>query len=264
MSDRLTADRGVVELIQETAVRASKATVLETKEPWHVIRVAKPDGAIETLEPVPHVRSHEAESLASLISFAKSVCAGKHGEHANPVVWYGVKEVALVVDDETRRDTVHLLLRWTSQLQSLVDAAGKAFQQESFIRFLRVEMAGALDESAGLIARLRTIKWVRGDDGQATVEHGKSSMGRTINAAVHGVDAIPEEVSLCIRVFNAVDIRTCAHIRCAIDINATEKTFKLIPLPMQVEDAVEAILDGVALQLTNELKDIPVYRGKFE
>jgi hypothetical protein len=258
---QVTAGVDAIELIQNTAINASKAEVLEVEQdPDHVLRIAKPDGSVERIECDPTPREHEFASLEALIKFTKSAQEGKHTA-GDVVVWYDNRNVRVVLDDKTRRDKGRLILVWTPQwLELWEDATAKARGQVDFARFLRINMADTLPDGSKLLQLIREVKFRAGQDGEGKIEQGKESFGKAINAQVLGVEAFPEEVTLDVRVFDVPDLVMRAKIVCALDILVHEQMFRLVPLPMQLSNAIARAIDEIAGRLRAEL-ECPVYRG---
>ena len=262
-SSSIKADAAAIELLQDTAVRASKASELELPvsfKPTHIEYVAKPDGTVEKLTAEPYARLHGFETLAALIAFAQAVLDGKHGAGTKPVVWYSRESVAVIVDDAIRRDRGILPLRFTPQLQVLDNGDSSAPQQQAdFVRFLRIQLDGTLPPDSNFLSIVREIKFGNAMDGHGTINHGKESMGKEINAHVLGTGAIPKTITLLVRIFDSPDICYVHPIKCAVDVLVHEQMFRLVPLPMQIPDAVARAMQVVGKELSS-LK-CPIYEG---
>ena len=260
--NHVTADADAIQVIQETAVKASRAAVLPIEgEVSHVVRIAHPDGSVTRHVLDPNPRLHEFSTLGALIAFTRNAIEGRHGE-ANPVVWLGEHSVSVVVNDETRRDVGILSLQVTPQFEALQTRATATWRsQTDMIRLLRLDLADTLPgDSTDLLARMRNVRFKSAADGHGNVQHGKESMGRSINAEVLGVDTLPDDVTLAVRVYAVPDLRTTQNIRCALDIAVEEQQFRLVPRPMACADALAAVGDEIGKILADEL-ECPIYRG---
>lgn len=120
-------------------------------------------------------------------------------------------------------------------------------------------MAGTLPPDSKLLPLLRDMKFASASDGEANIQHGRESMGKKINATVLGTDAIPEEITLSVQVFMTSDITLRMEVRCAVDIYVQEQMFRIVPLPMQLQRAVDGTMDHIMERLSH-LK-CPVYMG---
>jgi hypothetical protein len=264
--DKVTIGQGAIALIQQTAVEAAarpKIMDIAERDDYCIIVERDCDDLdrlrFELMPPI--ARDHAFETVAALIEFSNNCFAGKHGLEQLPVVWYDKTMVSVVVNDEDRRDVGRLALNPTPQITELTGNSTKTRTQKEFIRYLRINLAGTLGEDARLLSVLRELKFSASSDGEGTVRHGQESMGKKINAAVLGIDAIPEEVTLYVRVFQTPDLTQLHPVRCAIDILPDEQAFRLVPLPMQVENAIAAEVEEVGAMLASQLK-CPVYRGR--
>lgn len=257
----VTVDRNAIELIQETAVQASRAAVLsETQQPSHIMLIAKPNGDIERVECDAHPRDHEFDSLEALFKFAKNAQESKHGA-GDVVVWYGASGVRVILDDKTRRDKGRLTLHRTPQWKELWSGETATPRgQVDFGKFLRINMADTRPDGSKLLHLIRNLKFTAGADGEGNIQHGKESFGRAISAQVSGVEAFPEEITLDVRVFDVPDLTMRAKVVCALDILVHEERFRLVPLPMQLSNAMARAIDEIAKRLGDAL-ECPVYRG---
>lgn len=142
----------------------------------------------------------------------------------------------------------------------LTPARRAPFTQAELVRKLRIDLAGTLPDGAQFLSLMRNVRFKSGADGQTNLQHGKESMGKSIDAEVLGTDALPETVTLHVRVFDVPDLKTVKPVVCALDIYPHECVFKLIPLPMELANARSAVLDELATTLGGEL-ECPIYRG---
>lgn len=106
------------------------------------------------------------------------------------VVWHSHNGgVVAVLDDEDRRDTVTLELLAADEFRTLLQVAERSgcaarnYDQQSFVRLLRVELAGCLEDPT-VIGSLRQLDWEKAEKGHATSQHGKESLGKSIQAKV--------------------------------------------------------------------------------
>ena len=258
----VTADRNTITLIQETAVQASRAAVLRVpQDPPHIARIVKPGGEVERVECDPDPRLHGFDSLQALIAFAKNASEGKHGGGKEVVVWHSGNMVRVVLDDKTRRDAATLLLMRTPQWSELASGeTAKPRGQVDFAKFLRINMADTLPDGSTLLHQIRNVSFKSGADAEGAIQQGKESFGKAINAQVLGVEAFPEEITLNVRLFDVPDLVIRRHIVCALDILVHEQMFRLVPLPMQLSNAMSSAIDVIAGRLEHDL-ECPVYRG---
>jgi hypothetical protein len=95
-------------------------------------------------------------------------------------------------------------------------------------------------------------------DGAGSIQHSRESIGRSINAAVTGEAALPEDVWLTVPVFENHPFR--ARIACALEIMPQDQTFQLLPFPLEVQQAMDTALADVVNTLKGENVP-PAFRG---
>ena len=261
----MTISAEAIEQIGKLAVDAEKTQVVKALDSQGQLIVATaPNRKTEvlTLDPVP--RSHALHSLDSLVAFAQGVQDLKHRPGGNAAIWVGRHAIEVVVDDATRRDTASLETPFTPQLDCLLRTSSSHRVQREFLKLLTINLHDCLPADSGLISKVREVRWKDSGEMGATLKHGAESIDRQVRQAIQGTDAIPDEITISVRVYQCPDIRDKVQIRCAIDIDVESKAFALIPLPMQIEDAVDGVLDGIVERIQDTIKDkgVPVYRGK--
>lgn len=168
-----------------------------------------------------------------------------------------------MVNDATRRDVATLALPITPQLNCLLNSAPSHRSQKEFYKLLRIDLHDVLPPDSTLPAKVQKIRWQDVGESGGEVSHGKESIDRAVRQAIQGTDAIPETITVSLRLFQCPDLRDCKPVVCAIDIDVESKRFALIPLPMQIQDVMDAVIDEIAAHITEKVKDagVPVYRG---
>lgn len=230
-----------------------RAAVIQTGSPAHLPIIERRDGTIEHLELKPAPREHTALDTTAVIAFAK----------ANPTcsVWYSREGMTCLIDDATRRDKIVLSLKNSPQMEKLhelVSATG-GLKQASMILMLRTTF-GNCEQSADLVKIFRSIKFTANGEYQSDLQHGKASVGESLRKQMSGTSEIPETVTFDVPVFNG-GFGTQARIKLATDIDTENKTFKLIPMPMELEKAYRQSEKEMGEQLKRELPSTPIYYG---
>jgi hypothetical protein len=206
-------------------------------------------------------RGHKPETLDDLVALANRFAGADH----SPVVWYSAGAVVVVLNDDDRRDSTATLELVESELFTKVRelaAFRRAMTQKELVRLLRIDLAGAL-EPAALLNPVRRMTWSSSGETRATVERNRESMGKDIALTVRADADIPEEVNLRVPVFaNPGEGEHDVLVRCAVDVEPLEQTFRLIPLPGEVDNAVHTALADIAARLQQTLNDgVPAYQG---
>lgn len=238
------------------------AVIDKIKELTDAVRTPRPlnTGEVERIDKEPEPRKHGLATLESFIELAVAVKEQKHGP-ALPVIWLGAACVGLVIDDPTRRDRAELPLETTPQFKTLEGLRGAVLKQADLVRVLRVALAGCLPSGSSLLGLVRNLKFRNDAAGVGNLQHGRESMGKSIEAEVLGTDALPEEVTLHVRVFDLPECRVARPVTCALEIEPHTQTFRLTPLPLQLNEAMEAELSEIEARIRGAVRDVPLYRG---
>jgi hypothetical protein len=197
------------------------------------------NGEVETYEREPAPRDHKAGTLADLIKLADRF----NDDADRPVVWYGKSEVVLVIDDSGHRLEKATLTLAPSAVFARVKALAakpERFEHKPFLRLLRVDLAGTI-APAELYDRVKRVTFENGLTVRADVSRNKSeSMGRDITSKVSGEGDVPEEVVLMLPVYSTPGERERYALRCAVEVDPAEGSFRLTPMPDEIE-RVEAL-----------------------
>jgi hypothetical protein len=226
-------------------------------EPEHVYWLdAAGDGELKRQEAEPAPRAHTARDLTAVIQFALREGAGV------PAVWYSRAGVVCLTDDGTRRDRVTLPLGFSPQLTRLLEweRTTTPLQQAAAVLALRTLFDGCCD--ASLLAVLRAVKFETRTGGTGEVQHGKRSIGQSLEASITGADVIPEYTVFRVPLF-AAGLPHADSIRCAVEPNPGQASVTFLPLPGMIEAALAAAERAVGLQLADALAEakVPVYYG---
>jgi hypothetical protein len=119
------------------------------------------------------------------------------------------------------------------------------FDQPAMIRALRLKFIGA-EKRAELLTAIRSLKWRQSSEGFADVQHGKESLGKSVESEVTGSGSIPELVVITCPVFsNPGEEENEVGIGCDLDINPAEQTFSFQPIAGEIDAAVASALDDI-------------------
>lgn len=236
--------------------KAMRPTVVHADaEPNHVYLLAHADGKVEQREALPEPRAHRAGDLSAIIEMVHELTrrSEESVSDTNLVVWYSREAVVLLLDDATRRDRLTLPLTLHPQLLALqqLEQSKQQFDQKGFVSLLRIQFAGCLGPAGNLIEIVRQVKFKQHQDGHGVVQHGKASIGRSIQSELTGAGTIPEQTTLDVPVFAGPLAARRYAIECAIEVDPASERFQLIPFP----GAVEAAICAAEAQLGADLRD---------
>lgn len=168
----------------------------------------------------------------------------------------------IVLDDSTRRDVARLGLEYTPQMGLLMnlEADGKKFDQLAFRRLLRINLADCLPDNV-LLNWVSDMRFTIAGESRGRLEHGRDSMGKDLEQdAMSDVGQCPETIVLSVRVFDDPSMMVKRQVRCAVEILPAEKAFRLVPLPLEIHNAVELEMTDVGESLRKAVK-CKVFRG---
>lgn len=216
------------------------------------------DGVVKEVAKEAPARKHHVESVADVIALATRFA------DATPVAWFDFNRVALVIDDADHRvdmATLDLKPSETFTLLCKLRSSPTWFDQEGFIRLLRVDLAGSMP-SESLLNVVRYLKFENGVIAKSDVRHGKRSYDSAVVSKVESDVEIPEEVGVNVRIWTNQGEDERLVIRCAVDIRPKEGKLQLIPLPDEIERVKNLAIVGLAGRLRDGLGDVPSYFGR--
>lgn len=251
-----------VDLIQETARKAAgavgKCVVLPVEGmPDHQRVIVRDDGSynIVTLDPQP--RSHELSTLDEAAAYIASQATDK------TIVWFDRNAVVVVLDDTTRRDRATLDLILTPEIKLLMslEASAKWFDQVSFRRLLRVDLASCRRDDV-LLNWVSAARFNTSGSTGGVISATKESLGKDINdAAISSAGEFPEEIGLQVRVFDDHRLRETWGVKCAVELDIRNASFRLTPLPLEIHNAIESEVDVIGDKLRDKV-EVPCFRGR--
>jgi hypothetical protein len=244
-----------LQLIQETAQKAQRAAIVDVPGDGRHVYMQQGDH-VDKLEVPPACRTHVVHSLAELIAYALNQANPK------PIVWHGMEGVVLLTDDADRRDRVVFPLTQSARFKVLCKLAEETvlMQQAAFVKLLRIQLG--LDNLV-VVSKFRKLDWAVGNEGQSEVRHGADRLGKSITAKVQGIDELPEELDVPVPVYQQTGEREEYVVRCAIEIDAVNQRFQLVPLPDELERVMDLAQDSIGKRLAGGLDEckVPVYYG---
>lgn len=230
--------------------------VKPSAEPNHVYYLRQPDGKLIRQHAELPPFAHRAESLQPIVDMAGP----------DEQIWYSHAAVVLRMGEDLR-DRVTLELHASDQYKLLKSWKERkpALTQAELIRELRVTLRDSLSQCGELVETLRRVRFNASATIESEVGHGKASLGKAITGEVTGLKAIPEYVAFTIPVYANPCFRCIrAIVECALEPDAATGTFRVIPLPGQLELAIELGLAEIANQIATRLdgRKVPIFHGE--
>lgn len=209
-------------------------------------------GAFEKHELPPADRTHKAETVDALLSVVE-----EFGEEAT--IWHNDAAIVGILEGEHRRDTVTMKLVHSPQYETLFALQRPTPKtQRDFVKLLRHDLAGCVEPH--LVTTFRAVEFKRRNDGSGTVQHGKESLGKSVEASVTAAQDIPEFIVVELPVYANAGLLYAHPVPCTIDLDAAGETFTLQPQPNAINRAVQEIQTKIGERLDNGA-DVAVFYG---
>lgn len=246
----------------DLAGKAKTASPIDLKDPTRIGYVI--DGVIEVNSVPFPPRSHTVKGLDEIVMLADRFADSD--SESMPVVWFDDHAVILTIDDGGHRlNSVAMPLETSDVFAKLIELRKnpRPYEQKDFIRLLRVDLAGTLD-AVLLLAKCRKLKFTSSGEVTSIKKTQSESLGKEIRSQVEtdGGD-LPEEVTLFAPVHKTFGLRKPVPIKCAVEVFPADGTFKLVPMPDEIEKAQQEAMQRIAERLREVLPDnVRAYYGK--
>ncbi len=238
-----------VEKLESMAFRSGEVKLADHPDPHK--KIVSHNGGYDVIDKPQH-RHHAAYDLETIVSFAIP-----DGE-----IWYSSKQVVCYPQAAERINRLAMDFSFSKPFLFFVDldAKPKTFSQRDLIFTLRTTLAKCQSKCPHFLKLLRDLRFTSGSTDAASIQHGKSSVGKTIQREATGQDAIPEEIVFNVPIF--MDKVACfADIECAVDVDAGTQTIQLVPLPGQVEAAKASAEWVISKRLLEFADGVKIYHG---
>lgn len=244
----------LAKLTELAKVGATPSVLSHTMDPRRAFVVA--NGACQEIVVPPPLRNHQLEDLPSFLSFVAD-----EGICPNPEVYQDADQLVVLCDRNDRRDRGTLKLRRTARWQALVVLTKNlcAFGQKEVLRYLRHDLAvEGLDH---VIAALRRLDFTRTSTGRAHVEHGRESLGRSVEAVVQNASEIPESFVVITAPYATLGANQTAEVRLSVELDIENQRVILRVLPDELANAERAIQVQVQNTIRTALPLVPLFTG---
>jgi hypothetical protein len=209
----------------------------------------------EYLDFVPAKRKYALNSLLDVVNIAN--------DHANSAVFVNPGAITVLLDEEDRRETATMKLD-ASPTYLALEVLGKTdavWQPKDLVRFLRFKLRGIDTDT---INKFRKIDFTLIETGKTEEQHGRHTLGRSIEAQVQGADKIPEDLTINLNVFSNSGLDAFIEtvtLGVLLDTHSNPKGVVLKPLAGELEDAVLRTLASIVKRLDEQLVNISPILG---
>lgn len=214
-------------------------------------------GELEGLElPAPD-REHKLHGYDDVVAAARdSVIA------PGPELYFDAAGVVLVLDRHDRRARVTMPLVESERFKLLraLRAQAHSLAQKAAVKLLRYDLHGTGVET--VLQALRVLDFSRTSDGTRTVEHGKESLGRTVEARVQRADKVPESFKVTTPVWSNAGLRGIeAAVEVGLFLDMDDEKVELRVLADEIDRALVVAQTALREKLAKDLPDVPTFNG---
>lgn len=251
-------DASFVKSVADLAQSVNNVQLVTTDKLPNMVGVRTAAGVEWKPSPAP-TRHHTIRSFADLVAIAKDVKVARE-----PEVYHSHDQVVVILDRDGRREAVKMPLERTDRFASLLrltKPGGRSFGPAEAVKFIRFELHGVGADA--LCAAIRKLDFTRKSNGERTVEHGRESLGRSVEAAVQAPQQVPEEFIAEVPIWSVSGLRNIkAKVRVGVYLDVNDESIELVPLADEISGALEAAQGELHARLATELNPIPVYQGE--
>jgi len=257
-----------IQLIQDTAVKAAGAKgkvdlVKLPGEPDYVYGVVDANGRMERVEAAAPPRKHVLHSVDQVGDFVSRMADRLSCEST---IWYSPIGVAIVLNDSpalNKEGTGYVPLKHTPQFLKLRELEkGVKLSQKEFIRLLKNHLADCMtEEIEQLLRSVRSLNFSMKSANEGRYAQGRESLGLSIEQEIAStVGPIPETVTLQVRIYTDPSLILRRPVRCAMEADASDNTLCLMPLPMELDNALQSEMEHLESMLEAGT-EVPVFYG---
>lgn len=237
-------------LLESVRAQNDQRIFHENREPSHVYLIKN---ALGELQKVYADEPPEHSTALSLVSLTRRLLDVVDEDGIKQDVWFSRECVLATIASGTLND-IRFIPSYTPQFKRLMTMqVDFKYSQAQAYRLLRLELegVGGLDDA---INAIKLVQFNHTQNAAGQVDRGKSSIGQQARSELAGVEKIPPILPLTVEVLENVS-GTCQRVRLAIDPDAEAQSFRIFPLPGEIERAIQAAEKTIGTQLMALLSD---------
>ena len=231
--------RELYDRIQSTAANAKGLVLTPVNDEVYALHPVDGTVSIYAKDQPP-----QAGELLSVGDLAITLSTYANDSHI-PVCFVSNSEVELCIDATDRQRNTWTLHLFTSERWEKL-SKGVSFSQKALVRWLREN-----EVPTTVVQSFRKLQFNRRSDGTRTVEHGKESLGRSVEAEVNGSIDIPEEIQIDVRVFKNHPF--VGRLILGVEIDHENERVEFFPIESSLDSVQEQALASVYEDVMAEL-----------
>lgn len=221
--------------------------------------VSKADGSHREINPrlpLPdpiRIAANTIDDMVKAASELKEIATSQVGERfesfesvdKNPLIFYNVNQVSVLLDPNSRTDHVSMPLVVADQFTDVMNLNADV-DQKQLIRFLRVNLHGTGAEK--YVTAFKNIVWNRAGQAKGSVSNSGESLGKSIESqvATSSEEELPEVLNLSVPVFQSQELGFRATVEIIVVVDFDSNRFNLSIAPNQKKQAFDSALEEVA------------------
>lgn len=141
-----------------------------------------------------------------------------------------------------------------------IEAAPRTMHPRDAVKMLRLDLHGGKHEA--VIQALSQVDFTRNSTGRSHVEHGRESLGKSVEASVQQADKVPKEFTVGVPVWtNNGFTRYSVLLTFGVFLDLDNQAVELRVLSDECQRVVNQSLLAVVADLRDSLPNVPVFLG---
>lgn len=206
----------------------------------------------------PPRRKHHLSGLADVVLATRDKAIAP-----DPEVYYDGGRVVALLDRSTRVERVTLELARSERWQTLQNLRShpRTLSPAEAVRLLRFDLHGTGVDA--LVSELGRVDFNRSSNGSHTAEHGRESLGKSVEASVQQADRVPESFAVDVAPFTNPGLRSLrGSVKVGVYVDTGAEGFEIRPLADELELLEANVMAGLRDLLGAELDgSCPLFHG---
>lgn len=182
-----------------------------------------------------------------------------------PEVYHNDDAMVVLCDRDDRSQRITMPLTKSDQFLAILKLSygDLSFTPAQLVKYLRFDMSEG-DGVEAMIKAVRRIDFTRQSVGNSSVEHGRESLGKSVEASVQQADNIPESLAFEVPVYSNSGLLNLTRVRIEMGVHIDLELQKLSirPLAGQIDRARVTAHAAIANEFRKEAPKVPVFHGR--
>lgn len=234
------------EAIDRIAELGVSASGIEVKDLCGRKKLVRMGSAFEMMKVDPPEKRYEALDCDSFVSMVAALAS-------DPIILIDGVAVLAVMDETEQEGRIFLHLLPSRAFKAL-EAIANPTDQKRLIAYLREELAGCIEPR--FLAVVRRLDFARRNDGLAHIQHGRESLGKSVEAAVQSAEGeIPEVIVVTLPAWTELGFDSTIQVRCAVSVDPVNEKLTVRPIGEELQSQLQQLRDKLRAFLQNKFMD---------